>query len=131
MSEETKEVTITKKDLQTKDAKNIIASLDSLDKAESTGLNLVKKYLDLEKGKPKRFVVFAHGEKVNTDTGEISQTVDLMSKEKQLYFTQSNVIVNALANAVEGVALEITYLGEKKLDGAKKLKEYSIELLNL
>ena len=128
-------VAVTEESLQTQNAKTVMSKLDALESAESTGLSLVKKYLELEKGKAKRFVVFAHGTKedVDTDSGEVSvsPTVDLMDGDKQLHFTQSHVITQALANAQEGTAVEITYMGEKKLPNKKTLKEYSIELLNL
>jgi len=126
---------VDKEVLETVDAKSIINSLDNLEKAESTGLSLVKEYLDLKKGEEKRFVVFAHGQKedTDTDTGEISitPTVDLMDSKKQLHFTMSHVIVQSLANAKVGTGVSITYTGDKKLDKGRSLKEYSITLLNL
>lgn len=130
-----KEVAVSEESLQTNVAKQVLNIASKLSEAENTGLNLVKRYLEMKQDEKKRFVLFTHGtkENVDTETGEVSysDTVDIMDAEKQLFFTQSHVIVQALANAKEGTAFEVTYLGEKKLTGKKTLKNYSIELLNL
>jgi len=123
------------KDLQIVDANDVnpmvavASALEKLDDAENTGLNLVKSNLEMTKGEVKRFAVIGKGI-MPTDKGSVN-TIELIDSDKQIHYTASAVINNALGSANIGTGVELTYMGEEKLTGGKKLKRYSVELLNL
>ena len=110
---------------------DVASKLDGLEEAKGTGLNLVKEYLEMDVSEMKRFVLFGFGEMINKEDGEITVTAELMDSGKQLYLTASFIIVNAVKNCPLGTGVAITYKGEEKLKGGKKLKKFNVELLDL
>lgn len=101
-------------------------------------MNLVKQYAKFEEAKPVRFVTAGITEfikeEIEKSTGEITTTVmpaiNLIDKDKNIFITASNMIVNACKDLPKFTGVEIELTGNQKLSGGKKLNLFKVTLLN-
>ena len=124
---------------QAKQASLVMLKADELLAAKSTGIQLVAKYLELKEGETIK--AFYTGltliQIADEKTGEpadlkVAQFVAFdENKKAQIYFCGSKMLVSAVSQLAPNTPVEVSYLTEENLGKGKKLKHYSVELLEL
>lgn len=111
------------------DVKDVeIPSLETLESINEMERNfsLNAEYLKMEEGENIRVFTFQNTEMVDRETGEISPAVHLMTPDKKILITASNMIVDTCKSLPAFTPLEIEYEGQKDMGKGKKLNVYKI-----
>ena len=124
---------------QAKQASLVMLKADELASAKSTGIQLVAKYLELKEGETiKAFytgltVIQIADEKTGDPSDlKVAQFVAFdENKKAQIYFCGSKMLVSAVSQLAPNTPVEVAFLSEENLGKGKKLKHYSVELLEL
>jgi|AntAceMinimDraft_17_1070374.scaffolds.fasta_scaffold107478_1 hypothetical protein len=106
--------------------------VDKKFKSLKKGIGLTAKYLEMGEGESKRFMFLGFTLFKSTDENDVvteKPAVKLLDRNKQLFLSPNTVLANSLQDVPEFSAVEIIYIGEVKMTGGRKYKNYDINLL--